>query len=242
VARYRNAGVPRVPELFRGRAPGRSSVREFPALRLCVVAQNGTYTPLPGRFMSPDAGFATLFPDGFDEVLAAPESVLLEGLATTEAAHWESPERDLEVRWRKKLVRANRIARVTALFRDPAAMQVEAPWNCPPGESSVSMKFCGGFRPGLAVTLTKRERTIKLLVCFGCGDVAVLRLASGVRVGLGWADIESTRERWRSAFGALAPVAQPLSPGSRCASNASASLREKARCAEWPSDLATRSI
>ncbi len=240
MARYRNAGVPRVPELFRGRAPGRSSVRELPALRLCVVAQDGTYAPLPGGSCRLTQASRPSSRTGSTRF--SPRRIRCSSRA------WQRPGRLIGSRQTgtSRCVGARgaceRIASVTALFRDPAAMQVEATRNCLPGESTISTKLCGGFRPGLAVTLTKRERTIKLLACFSCGDAPVLRPASGVRVGLGWADIASTRERWSSAFGALAPVAQPLSPGSRCASNASASSREKARCAEWPSDLATRSI
>ncbi len=68
---------------------------------------------------------------------------------------------------------------------------------------------CGGFRPVLAITLTKQDRAMRVLVCFSCGEAWAQRFLSKTMLEKDEAGREQVllcdQKAWLAVFAPLVP-------------------------------------
>ncbi len=132
------------------------------------------------RWLSAKDGLKQLTPGDWAELVDEPDGITLEGLRDATGPN-DTPfgpsETKFTVAWKKKLELPADLARVLTLFRTGSQWKLQNHKACAPGRCVVVM-MCGGFRPVLAITLTKGDRAMRVLVCFECGEAWAQRFMS----------------------------------------------------------------
>lgn len=132
------------------------------------------------RWLSAKAGLKQLTPGDWAELVDKPDTITLEGLRDATGPN-DTPfgpsETKFTVAWKKMLERPADVTRVLTLFRTGSQWKLQNHKACAPGRCVVVM-MCGGFRPVLAITLTKGDRAMRVLVCFDCEEAWSQRFMS----------------------------------------------------------------
>lgn len=163
------------------------------------------------RWLSAKAGLKQLTPGDWAELVDKPDGITLEGLRDATEPN-ETPfgpsETKFTVAWKKTLERPADVTRVLTLFRTGSQWKLQNHKACAPGRCVVVVP-CGGFRPVLAITLTKGDRAMRVLVCFDCEEAWSQRFMSKEMT----AKDEAAREQvllgdkngWLAVFAPLVP-------------------------------------
>ncbi len=153
--------------------------------------------------LAPEAALAHLFPGAFSQVLDSPDRIVVAGLVrSNERLPREASDAQFVAGWKLLLPVALR-ARVLKVIANGGSYSVEDPRRCAPNKSCVVNLLCGGFNPSLEVSLTKGQRTARVRVCFGCGELWVTRYVRGKTVGDEQA-LLADRDAWIETFSSLA--------------------------------------
>ncbi|MDP3232198.1 MAG: hypothetical protein Q8S33_13365 [Myxococcales bacterium] len=182
---------------------------------LAAIVLSGSPSTGPRRpvaeWLSAKAGLEQLTPGDWVELVETPDSIALEGLrdATPPGkAPFGTSETKFTVAWKKTLERPADVSSVLTLFRTGSQWKVRNQEGCAPGRC-VTVMLCGGFRPVLAITLTKGDRAMRVLVCFDCEEAWLQRFTSKEMTAKDEAASEQVllgdKKAWLAVFAPLVP-------------------------------------
>ena len=178
-------------------------------LTLLVLALEGAPPPDAGlpESLTPEAGLAHLFPGPFAELLTSPDRVIVAGLAERgDELLTEEADTQFVAGWKKVLSTPERAA-VLALVGKGSSYEVMNHARCAP-KRCLFVMLCGGFNPSLQVTLEKGQRSARLRVCFGCGELWVTRFDGKKQVADEQAALQD-EDGWVGTFSPLLPRPRP---------------------------------